>query len=413
MGSYAFGRDFQRTRIERDEPDPSVRRILDEYIRWIGVEDYAVLRNNEGEFLPSLCCKLGNGKHARRKAAQLQPVLDAFDGQVFDAPIPGCRKDNIRACSAFLITLTYDHKRYTAPEAYRRCGQDINRFKAGLRRVLARFRGRDPRTGRLGPVPYVSMSVKEGTKSGYPAPHLIIIMPGTVFPVFRHNGKWRVQDRRLYEQIHEAWYLASGGSYNCDIEAIVGNCVKGNGRTRRSAMSYVLKYVTKSSDGSPTDSESQRLADLTHAMMKYTNQRDIIGKRFLAVLGIGDGSEEDIDLMRMKNELKHLREREEYLAEIETRWGSAFGWLGSPQYAELRRIRRRMDELQQAIARIENPQEWFYVGTKRFRPEQKGQIQAWLDSFSAENERIRQQREHSRDYDDPRFIAEMMRDSSF
>ena len=79
----------------------------------------------------------------------------------------------------------------------------------------------------------------------------------------------------------------------------------------------------------------------------------------------------------------------------------------------MRRIRRRMDELQQAIARIENPQEWFYVGTKRFRPEQKGQIQAWLDSFSAENERIRQQREHSRDYDDPRFIAEMMRDSSF
>lgn len=409
---YPYGKDFRRKLAEGTERDRKVPEILDGYRQWVSVEDYAVLRNGEGEFLPSLCCKLGNGKHARRKAAQYAPMIEAFDSQVFDAPIPGCRKEGVRACCAFLITLTYDHKLYTAPEAYRRCGEDINRFKAALRKVLGRFATRGP-DGKLQPVPYVSMSVKEGTMSGYPAPHLIVITPGTVFPVFRQrNGKWRVQSYQLYRDIHEAWYLASGGSANCDVEAIVGNRVRGRGRERRSAISYALKYVVKSSDGSSSDNESQQLADLTHAMLKYTNQRDIIGRRFLAVLGLVD-AEKDIDLMRMKNELKRLRKRVEYLEEVERVNGAAFGWLGSPQYAELRRSRRRMDELAQEIARIENPQEWFYVGTRRFRPDQKAQLQTWLDSFAAENERIRQQREHSRDYDDPRFIAEMMRESSF
>ena len=344
MTKYRYGKEFRMRQESEGVPDPSVSAIVEGYREWVGVEEFSVIRNTDtGEYLPCAVSKLGNVKYAINKRAQLQPVIDAFDGMVLDLPIPGGRDKRHRMGYALLITLTYDHKLYTPVEAYRRCGQDINRFKARFTKLIDS--------------PYVSMAVKEGTKSGYPAPHLIFIVCRPL-PVFLHKDKWRVQDKLLYKAIHEAWFDASGGSYNCDIEAIVGNRVRGTGKRQRGAMSYVLKYIMKSSDPDSQDSESQDLADITHAMMKFTGCRDIIGKRFRAMLGLVDDTALPLDLIEKKNELKRLRDRKEQLTALEERYKGAFGWLASPQYAELCRIDREIERVKVEIRQLSPPSPW-------------------------------------------------------
>lgn len=387
QGRYRFDK------ADRDHDRP-VREILEAYREWVSVEDFTVIKNVEtGEFLPTAVSKLGNVKYAIGKRAQLLPVVDSFNDLVLDRPIPGGRDDRHRMGYALLVTLTYDHKLYSAVEAYRRCGEDINRFKARFTKLIDS--------------PYVSMAVKEGTKSGYPAPHLIFIVSRPL-PVFLHKGKWRVQDYLLYKAIHEAWFDASGGSYNCDIEAIVGNNVKGTGKSERSAMSYVLKYVMKSSDADSGDSDSQELADLTHAMMKYTGCRDIIGKRFLAFLGLVDDSALPLDLMEKKNELKRLKARRKELKAIEDRYKGAFGWILSPQHDEIHKVDARIRVLKAEIRAISPPSSWVYFGSRSFGKGQRHQIQTWLESFNDTNAVIRQGNRQSENLDDPEFIRFML-----
>ena len=391
---YRYGREWRERAEAEDLPDPKVPELLDGYREWVGVEEFSVIKNVEtNEYLPCAVSKLGNVKYAIGKRAQLQPVIDAFDDMVLDLPIPGGRDKRHRMGYALLITLTYDHKLYTPVEAYRRCGQDINRFKARFTKLIDS--------------PYVSMAVKEGTKSGYPAPHLIFIVCRPL-PVFLHKDRWRVQDKLLYKAIHEAWFDASGGSYNCDIEAIVGNRVRGTGKRQRGAMSYVLKYIMKSSDPDSQDFESQDLADITHAMMKFTGCRDIIGKKFLAMLGLVDDSSLPLDLIEKKNELKRLRDRKEQLTALEERYKGAFGWLASPQYAELCRIDREIERVKAEIRRLSPPSPWVYVSTRTFPKSERGQIQTWLESFSQANATIRAGNAQVARFDDEGFIEAML-----
>lgn len=392
--SYRYGKEYRQRAEAEDLPDPTVSQIVDGYKEWVGVEEFTVIRNTDtGEYLPAAVSKLGNVKYAMNKRAQLLPVIDAFDSMVLDRPIPGGRDKRHRMGYALLITLTYDHKLYSAVEAYRRCGQDINRFKAQFTKLIDS--------------PYVSMAVKEGTKSGYPAPHLIFIVCRPL-PVFLHKDKWRVQDMGLYKAIHEAWFNASGGSYNCDIEAIVGNSVKGTGKRQRGAMSYVLKYITKSSDADAQDTDSQRLADITHAMMKFTGCRDIIGKKFLAMLGLVGDSSLPLDLIEKKNELKRLQQRKEQLTAMEDRFKGAFGWLASRQYGELCRIDREIARVKAEIRELSPPSPWVYVSTRTFHRSERGQIQTWLESFADANAQIRNGNAQMARFDDDGFIEAML-----
>ena len=391
---YRYGKEYRVCAEAENLPDPTVAQIVDGYKEWVGVEEFSVIKNRDtGEYLPCAVSKLGNVKYAINKRAQLYPVIDAFDSMVLDRPIPGGRDKRHRMGYALLITLTYDHKLYSAVDAYRRCGEDINRFKAQFTKLIDS--------------PYVSMAVKEGSKSGYPAPHLIFIVCRPL-PVFLHKDKWRVQDKGLYKAIHEAWFNASGGSYNCDIEAIVGNSVKGTGKATRSAMSYVLKYITKASDADAGDSESQYLADVTHAMMKFTGCRDIIGKKFLAMLGLVDDSGLPLDLIQKKNELKRLQARKEELTKLEERYKGAFGWLASPQYGELCKIDRMISKVKAEIRELSPPSPWVYVSTRTFRGTQRAQIQTWLESFSEANATIRAGNRQVARFDDASFIEAML-----
>ena len=368
MTGYRFGKEYRAQAAEAGIPEPKVSELVEAYREWVGTEEFSVVENIQtGDRFPITVSKLGNVKHAITKRAQLQPVIDAFDSMTLDLPIPGGRSKNQRMGYALLVTLTYDHKLLTPQEAYRRVGSDINRFKARFTKII------DSQ--------YVSMSVKEGTKSGYPAPHLIFIICKPQ-RVFLHKGKWRLQSMMLYRAIHEAWRDASGGSYNCDIEAIVGNGVKGTGKTVRSAMSYVLKYITKASDPDALDTDSQHLADVTHAMMKYTGCRDIIGKRFLAMLGLGDETTLPLDLIEKRNELKRLRKRKDELQAMEEACRGSFGWIVSPQKLELTGIDVRIEEVKAEIRRMSPPSPWIYVGSKSFRKDERHLIQSWLESFS-------------------------------
>ena len=92
MTKYRYGKEFRMRQESEGVPDPSVSAIVEGYREWVGVEEFSVIRNTDtGEYLPCAVSKLGNVKYAINKRAQLQPVIDAFDGMVLDLPIPGGR----------------------------------------------------------------------------------------------------------------------------------------------------------------------------------------------------------------------------------------------------------------------------------------------------------------------------------
>lgn len=370
--------------------DPSVSSIVDAYREWVDVDEFAVIRNIETEqVFAAMSSKLGNRRHAAKTVARYLPLIKSFEETALDRPMPKGREDH-RMVNALFITLTYDHKLYSPVEAYARCSADINRFKAHITKLLRS--------------PYVSLSVKEGTRSGYPASHMILIFYRPL-PAFRHKGKWRVQSYELYQKIHAAWQSASG-SPNCDIRAIVDNSIDDHGRSR-SAIGYAMKYMTKCVE-ELRDPESRRIAETTNAMMKYTGCRNVIGKSFLQLFGLADDTDMPLDLMEMKNELKLLTKRRDELKAMEAEFSASWGWLASPQYAELIKVYRRIAEVKDRIRELIPPSPWIYVGNKQFRPGERAQMQTWLESFDSYNKVIEEGRHQMDLFAQELFIRTML-----
>jgi hypothetical protein len=124
----------------------------------------------------------------------------------------------------FLITLTHDTKRYSHEEAWGQLSRRLTVFKNHIRRVT----GASLR----------SITVKEGTESGYPAPHMLLVIDRPI-QLYAHKGKkggttWRLQNRALLNAIKEGWQ----GGY-VDVQALVSE-------DTRSPVSYVSKYLVKS-----------------------------------------------------------------------------------------------------------------------------------------------------------------------
>lgn len=148
--------------------------------------------NDNHEFYYAPVAKRGNWCYALKKAKVRDEISEAMSKIVFDEPVPGFR--NLRRTRLLFVTLTFDHKRFTAEEAWAALKSTrpegmtnlynvINGFDANISKILGTH-------GKL-----VS---KEAQASGYPAPHLLIVLDEPVIVRRKKIGgdlvRWYIDD---------------------------------------------------------------------------------------------------------------------------------------------------------------------------------------------------------------------------
>jgi len=264
--------------------------IKEQFIDYVSDDRYSVLYNPvEDKHIFPLAPKRGNKSYAYKQYKKFKPIMKAFEERSFSASVNNRSVKHLT--SALLVTFTFDHKQWSIPDAWQSVTSAVNSFKSYLTKTLK--------------ISYGSFLSKEGTKSGYPAPHLIILLDNTV-PAFKHKGKWRVQSKKLVDDLKEAWSRYSRSSF-CDIQAVIDGKVG-----KRNAMSYVLKYATKTVSldlENPDDT-----AIYTHAFQKLYNLRNQVSKDFLQRIEYAP-TYTRLDII--SNELKLLiRQRDKLLAKI-------------------------------------------------------------------------------------------------
>lgn len=401
MSNYEFNREYRKRMEELGLEPPSLEDRIRAFEKDLDTKEYVTLVNTKsGEKMAVPQSKRGNCQYARAKLAQLKPVISAFEDMVLDRSQCVSSRDITRDAYALFITFTHDHKSVSMDDSWTNFTSTVNRFKANMRKSLGS---------------YVSFVVKEGTMSGWSAPHMIMILEQ---PIIARNirGSWRADRTRdgkdLYRLFHDAWYAASS-SPNIDVRAIVDGKVsvkdpKSGKVFEASPIRYILKYVTKAADieGVRTP-EGERIAKITHAQMKYFGLRDIIGNSFLTLLGLGK-SDEACDLRQKYNELKLAKERLRALKAREKEIGGVFGYIFSREYAELCSLPERIEAIKAEIAEVVPPSDWKYVGARRFTPAYYGNMICWLESIDSENRILRDGKQQLRNFDHPDFIDTML-----
>jgi hypothetical protein len=165
----------------------------------------------------------------------------------------------------FLITLTFDQKKISAQDSWEKLtsrGGALNRFSANLSKVFGTK---------------AKWTIKEGTSSDYPAPHILLFVDKPVH-VFYHNRKWRLKSESTLERLRKAWPYGF-----IDVEAVVSNKLG-----KRNVVHYLTKYLTKtvvvgsSKKASMNSGElkAQRIAIKTHIWNKVFMCRDVLSKAF-------------------------------------------------------------------------------------------------------------------------------------
>lgn len=192
----------------------------------------------------------------------MKHLQTGMDGLIWDYEVPASRSKVIRKTHLLFITLTFSHRDYTIQDSWRLItsrGQALNRFSARLSKVVGNK---------------ATYKAKEAQESGYAAPHIMVILDRPV-TVFKHGKTWRIRDKRIVQQIKDAWPYGFS-----DVQACVGGKVRGS-----SPISYMMKYATKTLTRD-VKSKHGRIAELTHAWNKVFGTRDVIGRQFLERLNL-------------------------------------------------------------------------------------------------------------------------------
>ena len=182
-----------------------------------------------GETVRKLSPKRGNPAYAYRQRKRTEQLAEGLRGLSFSEPLQLGRNGYVRSC-AFLLTLTYDQKLLSCQEAWHHISDDLAKFKIQLKRAV--------RCGHL-----QSITVKEGTSSGYPAPHLFVVLDAPLL-CFRHSGRkgiaYRLHSQALLERVRACWKRGY-----IDVQAVSDGQVASDSR-RLPLTDYLFKYLTKS-----------------------------------------------------------------------------------------------------------------------------------------------------------------------
>jgi hypothetical protein len=309
-------------------------KIQSELLDWIESADYNKFLNKKtGEKIYALAAKRGNVVYAARKSKKRDEVKNALVGKEFDIPAPGFR--DRRLTRILLVTVNFDPSRFTKEHAWAALrskpteGADyiynvLNRLNANISKIFGT---------------HGTLICKEAQASGFPAPHLIIVLDRPV-PVMRHVSRsgavsWRICDNRILDRIGKGPLMRKLAKTDytraidlnpiwkngfIDFEGVVkGDKVKNN----RDAFSYAFKYLTKclTEDGtgaiaglttiSEVGDKSLRTALYTHLGNKCFRTRDIsFGKGFKDRIGLlpsaKDVGESEWARIRTYTELEYL-----------------------------------------------------------------------------------------------------------
>lgn len=189
------------------------------------------------EYKKVLAPRMGNSAYAKKLTKKLKQVEEGLKGLSFDTSIEMTNAREIkRKALMLLITLTYDN-RITAQQAWQQVSRDLNQFRAELSQKLKKHF----KLKRQVKISIRSMTLKEGTKRGYPAPHMIIVLERPVI-VMRYLGKdfsvtYRLQSHELLDDIQAIW--RQGYS---DVQAVVNDKI---GKKRENVFGYLGKYFRK------------------------------------------------------------------------------------------------------------------------------------------------------------------------
>lgn len=287
--------------------DSDLQAIL---LDWIESEDHNEFIDTEtGERIFALSSKRGNVVYATRKTKKRDAIRNALDDKIFDFPIPGFR--NRRRTRLLFVTVNFDRSKFTAEEAWMALrstpieGVDckynvLNRLNANFCKIFG---------------PHGTLISKEAQSSGYPAPHIILLLDEPV-TVERHVGKdgkvtWRILEDRILNRIGKGSQMRrlSRSDYRkaidmnpiwrhgfIDFEGIVR---EERGRSGRDTVTYAFKYIVKClTDGSSNSisgipdinsvkDPKLRTMLFTHLGNKCFRTRDIsFGKGFKDRIGL-------------------------------------------------------------------------------------------------------------------------------
>lgn len=231
-----------------------------------------VLRDMKtGEKVRHLAPKRGNQAYASKYRKKLYDLEIGLNELKLDWPRAKGR-DNFWMCRALLITLTFDHKKISMSDAWRNLSKEIAKFKIYLKRVMQFHK-------------ILTIAVKEGTTSGYPAPHMIVIMDLPVtckkrYSAYAKKNLYRINCNELYYGIHSGGPGDKKGMVDCwthgfiDVQGIVNNQIL-DGREKKSAVKYVFKYLTKAIDVDNDDPKKKMLGISTLAWQKLHHLRPL------------------------------------------------------------------------------------------------------------------------------------------
>ena len=319
---------------------------------WSNVKEYTFLKNEDTDkIIYCLNSKRGNDTYARKQKLKFEDIQKGFDNKVMD--FPSARKgfrDGIkyRFSYGLFITFTIDQNQMSDLDAWKNTTRMLNQFKAILTKKFGSH--------------YASLIVKEANGSGYPAPHMIVLLDKPV-EAFLHRsnttGKysWRIQDQKIVNFFHDAWARYSMGSF-LDIQAIVDGSIGSAGKVSY----YITKYISKSVD------LHNKTALYTHTGQKLFNLRDMISASFRQRLDI-ECVKPITRLDTYYNELKLLKKQQH---KLEREMGDNFNF-----YPDLKKEYDTVTKQIETLKETKPKTEWQFLDS--FRVSNQSDIQKLLD----------------------------------
>jgi len=220
--SWPYDDDWMRDAVNNQLHIVNEDKLLTQFVDWHGIQSMTRLKDlTTGEVVEFQAPKRGNHAFARKKRRQFQAINKGLDGMEWYSQIEG-RGIMFRT---HLIFLTLTYKRGDLPldkqTSWQYCTKEVAKFRYKLSRLL-----------RCG---IASITVKEGTRDGYPAPHIMVVL-NTPVTVKRHvNGEgmvtYRLQNGKLLGRLRGFW---SHGFI--DVQGVASGS---------KPIEYVSKYMTK------------------------------------------------------------------------------------------------------------------------------------------------------------------------
>ncbi len=309
-------------------------------MNWMSDEQYnEFIDLNSGEKIYGLIKRRGNKAYAAKKTDQKSKLCRALDGKEFDYPIGG--RGNIRMTRLLFITVNFDRAQFTPEQAWyalrttpvKGCSDKynlLNKLNANLSKIFGKHN---------------ILTCKEAQMSGYPAPHIIVILNDPVrVKLHNSNGKisWRIDDPRILRRIGKDQMLRRLAFNDhrkmlkmhpilkhgfIDFQGIVkGYKISG----KKDAFTYAFKYLTKclTEDSSYCVKQLDSINDIgdtglkttmfTHLGNKCFRTRDItFSKKFVAALG---GLDERTEPESGDHKWKRIRSVPAFVVEGQREW---------------------------------------------------------------------------------------------